>query len=148
MSLISPRNLLAPLQNKVHLFTIILIAVAFLVLRLSGGSVTIHDKRQPQGVKAEIEQEEAAAARNKTEADFEKMFNPRKEAERLGLPAAPERKLPDSTSVSVTDKNYVNEMLRKGGKKKVSAQGEGEVPSEPKKGESALDEIEQSLGLR
>lgn len=39
MSLISTHNLVAPLTNKVHLMTIILVAVAFAVLRLSGGAI-------------------------------------------------------------------------------------------------------------
>lgn len=40
MSLISTQNLVAPLTNKVHLTTIILVAVAFAVLRLSGGAIS------------------------------------------------------------------------------------------------------------
>jgi hypothetical protein len=36
MSLISARNLVAPLKNKVHIVTIVLCAIAFAVLRMSG----------------------------------------------------------------------------------------------------------------
>ncbi len=39
MSLISTKNFLAPLNNKVHLVTIILATFAFATLRLSGCSV-------------------------------------------------------------------------------------------------------------
>lgn len=45
MSLINARNLVSPLTNKVHLMTIILIAIAFAVLRLSGGKVARTDSR-------------------------------------------------------------------------------------------------------
>ena len=41
MSLISVRNFVAPLQNRLHLGTIIMVAVLIAVARLSGGAVRI-----------------------------------------------------------------------------------------------------------
>jgi len=41
MSFISAKNLVAPLTNMVHLITILLIAICFSVLRLSGASLSI-----------------------------------------------------------------------------------------------------------
>ena len=47
MSLISTKNLVAPLTNMVHLITILLIAIAFAVLRLSGASMSIQSSSTP-----------------------------------------------------------------------------------------------------
>ena len=41
MALISTKNLVAPLTNKVHLTSLILLAVAFAALRFAGGSVAV-----------------------------------------------------------------------------------------------------------
>ncbi|MCB0310705.1 MAG: hypothetical protein KDD42_05695 [Bdellovibrionales bacterium] len=41
MSLVSVRNILAPFGNKVHLTTIILCGIVFVVLRLSGGGIDV-----------------------------------------------------------------------------------------------------------
>ena len=41
MSLVSARNLVAPLTNMVHLITILLVAIAFAVLRFSGASLSL-----------------------------------------------------------------------------------------------------------
>ena len=41
MALISTKNLVAPLTNKVHLTSLVLIAVAFAAVRFAGGAVTI-----------------------------------------------------------------------------------------------------------
>jgi len=41
MSLISVRNFVAPLQNRLHLGTIIMVAVLIAVARLSGGAVRV-----------------------------------------------------------------------------------------------------------
>lgn len=45
MSLISAKNLVAPIRNKVNLVTILLITIAFGVLRFSGGDVKITSKK-------------------------------------------------------------------------------------------------------
>ncbi|MCB0335888.1 MAG: hypothetical protein KDD62_06265 [Bdellovibrionales bacterium] len=44
MSLISAKNFIAPLQNKVHLGTIILVAVCFAFLRGAGASFSTYSK--------------------------------------------------------------------------------------------------------
>jgi len=41
MALISTKNLIAPLTNKVHLTSLILVAVAFAAVRFAGGSVSV-----------------------------------------------------------------------------------------------------------
>ncbi len=41
MALISSRNLAAPLTNKIHITTIILVALLFAVFRLAGGGVDV-----------------------------------------------------------------------------------------------------------
>ncbi len=45
MALISSRNLVAPLTNKVHLISLVLLAVAFAALRFAGGSLSV--EREP-----------------------------------------------------------------------------------------------------
>ena len=44
MSLISTKNFLEPLSNKVHLVTILIVAAVFLVLRMMGGGFSINTK--------------------------------------------------------------------------------------------------------
>lgn len=48
MALISTKNLVAPLTNKVHLTSLILLAVAFAAIRFAGGSVAI-ERNAPNG---------------------------------------------------------------------------------------------------
>ena len=61
MSLISTKNLVAPLTNMVHLITILLIAVAFAVLRLSGASISMASSNAPV---QRMPQQQAAPAAN------------------------------------------------------------------------------------
>lgn len=141
MSLISARNLLAPLQNKVHLMAIILIASAFLVLRLSGGSVAVHDKNKPVRARENVEEKTA---------EIDNMFDPRKEAERLGLAPAVERKVPDSVAVAPRENDYISNTLKKGDRKRAAERPGDSLESgqASRKGANSLDEIEQSLGLK
>lgn len=46
MALISAKNLVTPLTNKIHLTTIILIVVAFAFLRLSGGKLSLESSKK------------------------------------------------------------------------------------------------------
>ena len=41
MSLISTRNLIAPLTNKLHMIAVLLLTVLFVALRLSGGAIKV-----------------------------------------------------------------------------------------------------------
>lgn len=41
MALISAKNLISPVVNKLHLITIVLVTILFAVFRLSGGKVSI-----------------------------------------------------------------------------------------------------------
>lgn len=47
MSLISTKNLVAPLTNMVHMITILLIAITFAVLRFSGASISLQSSSAP-----------------------------------------------------------------------------------------------------
>lgn len=70
MSLLSVHNFLVPLTNKVHLTTIVLVAILFGAYRLAGGGVRIENSR---------------SVRDET------TLNPRAEVERLGGLKRPSR---------------------------------------------------------
>jgi len=46
MSLLSAQNLITPVLNRVHLFSIVTICVLFAIFRLSGGAVTTEPRRE------------------------------------------------------------------------------------------------------
>ena len=48
MSLVSVANFAAPFRNRVHLITILLVAIVFATLRLSGASVEVHSSSDPK----------------------------------------------------------------------------------------------------
>lgn len=52
MSLISAKNLVAPLTNKVHLMSLVLVAVGFAFLRYSGGSISLEERSQTRNVRS------------------------------------------------------------------------------------------------
>ena len=148
MSLISTRNLLAPLQNKVHFVTIVLIAVAFLVLRLSGGSVSVNDRSKPVPNR-ESPHKEQEQSNQPAEEDL-KMFDPRKEAARLGLAPAPGNRSSDQKAGErSSNDSLLGTIMRNRDKKRDSGPAlrrEEAAPS--RKSGNSLDDIEQSLGLR
>ena len=88
MSLVSTKNLLAPFTNKVHLVTMLLVIIAFTVLRLSGGGFFMEkrDSSVPREVKrtkysntldtrtAKPRAEAATDSDNKKLADIESEF--------------------------------------------------------------------------
>ena len=51
MSLISTKNLIAPLANKLHMIAIVLLTVGFVALRLSGGAVRVSSVTDLRGEK-------------------------------------------------------------------------------------------------
>lgn len=53
MSLISPKNFIAPLTNAVNLATIIVVAILFGIYRLSGGGVSISTRKPPSAITKE-----------------------------------------------------------------------------------------------
>jgi hypothetical protein len=73
MSLIKPQNLAGPFTNRVHLFTILIVAVLFGVFRLAGGTV----KSVPTGV-SEVPANRVQAA------PLDDGMDPRREIQRLG----------------------------------------------------------------
>ena len=55
MSLISSRNFVSPLTNKVHVITIVMVVAAFGIFRASGGKVSANsatDTRTPVRIEA------------------------------------------------------------------------------------------------
>jgi len=52
MSLISTRNLVAPLTNKLHMIAIVLVTVGFVALRLSGGTVSMRSRSEARTAKS------------------------------------------------------------------------------------------------
>ena len=48
MSLISPRHLLAPFTSLVHVTSIVLLTIVFVVLRLSGGALEVIPDGSPE----------------------------------------------------------------------------------------------------
>jgi hypothetical protein len=51
MSLISTKNFIAPLTNKLHIISIILATTAFVVLRLSGGAIKVEPRASARTAK-------------------------------------------------------------------------------------------------
>lgn len=132
MALISIRNVVAPFENKTHLFTIIVVATIFGIWRASGGSVT----SQPISSSAD-----GVASRNTTE---ETRFQ-----SQMGLSngmvgntsnTRPASQPIASQTTSSTRKNELDSLL--------TPQKQVNNPASTQKHHSALDDIEKSLGMR
>lgn len=135
MSLISFRNLVAPMSNKVHLVTVILVALAFGVLRLSGGTVETHSTNKSSNPTKKVHQDRRLnldedmnlnSLLKQPAIDFNSL-SPKTDVQNLG--ATPYRgSLPEAKAPSAP-------------------------PSRPKAvvkddSQSSLDDIERSLGLK
>lgn len=83
MSLISIRSFAAPFTNKVHLVTIIVVAMLFTVYRLSGGGAEIVNKSEVKKLRAtsEVELPDTASSFSlrDEEAVPQEMAQPRKQ---------------------------------------------------------------------
>ena len=127
MSLLSIKNLTAPLTNKVHLTSIVLVAFLFAVFRLSGGSVSIDStKARAVPIKAELAPKKTLGAEPLPEELGN--FNPKKEIERLN-------KLDDET-------DPLADALKHGDTAKEVNKTQGGKDS------TGLDDIEKRLGLK
>lgn len=121
MSLVSPRNLLLPFTNKVHLVTIILVGVLFAALRLSGGGITT--KSQPAaapGPAAPVVGQPIPAA--------------------VAPTVEPSRRLVERTTIAIP-KEQEGDLL----KSLLKTQRAKPTPS--KRSGGGLDDIERQLGL-
>ncbi len=58
MSLINPKNFIAPFTNVVHMITILLVAICFAVLRLNGASLSFQNSNSRKAPVREIAVEE------------------------------------------------------------------------------------------
>jgi hypothetical protein len=123
MGLMNPRNAVAPLTNKVHIMTIVLLTFLFTVLRLSGGTISIDKKPgravQPKEAVTSEPVNQAAAKSTTDEEHFRAIFG--QKTEPVGLGQNP---------------------------KQAAANKPANVPSKPKRKKSALDDIEQALGMK
>ena len=120
MALISIRNIVAPFENKTHLFTIVVIAIIFGVWRASGGSLT----SQPTKDEPRFQTEQGFS--NRTLGDVSS-------AQPASKRLAP--KTPSSASRDKLDALLV-------------PQQQLDNPTATQKQHSALDDIEKSLGMR
>ncbi|MBX7139299.1 MAG: hypothetical protein K1X83_15095 [Oligoflexia bacterium] len=121
MALLSLNNLAAPLTNKVHLATIFLACLVFVVLRLSSGSLEIRDAAPDK------------AAGHRPEAAGE---DPERLAEhRRALQAA-------AAASQKRDTDLLGNIIAD------AKTAEKEAAPAPSGRADSLDEIEKSLGLR
>lgn len=131
MALISIRNVVAPFENKTHLFTIVVIAVIFGVWRASGGSVT----SQPLPSSANGIQ---SRANEEVRFQPQKVFsNPPLENQSSSHPAS---KAQTSQTGASTSRDKLDSLL--------APREQTTVPTATQKHHSALDDIEKSLGMR
>lgn len=138
MSLINLQNFVTPLTNKLHLGTILLVAVLFAVFRLAGGGWA--------SMSTESSYEDQVKGRPSIDAkgiELDELFKGDKMAD-FGSTAAgsiDSNKKKTAAKVRPSDPSegkVVESML--GNEKK-----DGKKPSKPA---SALDELEKSLGMR
>ena len=66
MALVSVQNILAPFENKTHLFTIVIIAALFGLWRATGGSVSIRNADVPVGVNSAVTSQQSLATAQPT----------------------------------------------------------------------------------
>jgi len=123
MSLISARNFVTPLSNKVHLVTIVLVAVVFAVLRMQGGGVHISTELQEP----------------KLHKNFQKQSTPTKVQTRKPATSVTARQPENLQDIN---KDLLKDLMRDDSSTK---------PAEkalPKNNDKGLEDIEKSLGLR
>jgi hypothetical protein len=121
MAFVSIQNILAPLSNKTHLISIFMAALLFLVLRLNGGGFTFTNS-----------QRNSSSIRQSTSEV------------RTTVVKTPTRRVnPKSTSSLLAGNTSTPKKVRKPKKAKAP-----KTPAKPAAGNSGLDDIERSLGLR
>ncbi len=131
MSLISIKNFISPFTNTVHLVTIILVTVLFVLFRLQGGGVGVSSPKYRD---------------TRTPIEVPSLDNIIHE-ETLSAPA-PAQKVVESEDINISEEeeDLIKQMI---GKKPLAV--EPSKPSENnKKGANGggLDEIEKTLGMR
>lgn len=142
MSLLSLNNFVTPLTNKIHIITIILVAILFALYRLAGGGWSVIP------TKPRIPSYNSSASGNS--ADFDKMF-------------ANEDAMFETPSVSSSRKADTNKDKNKVGKttvtvplnseqenlvKKILGDDSKKSETRPQRDSSGLEDIEKKLGLR
>lgn len=132
MALISIRNLVAPFENKTHLFTIVVIAIIFGVWRASGGSVT----SQPHSLSGNGTESRATTEESRFQP-LKSLSNRTPGGSNSTLPAS---KAPVSRTTSSNSRDELDSLL--------APQKQRVNPNSPQKHHSALDDIEKSLGMR
>jgi hypothetical protein len=130
MALISIRNVIAPFENKTHLFTIVVVAAVFGVWRASGGSVTSQERSLSGNG---IESHDTTA-----ESRFQSLNGLSKSGPGSDRASLPPSKAP--TSKPPTSRDKLDSLL--------APQQQSVSPSSSQKHHSALDDIEKSLGMR
>ena len=128
MSLISPKNFIAPFTNVVNLATIIVVALLFLIYRLSGGGVAMSSRKAPPQTNREA---------TVKEAPVNKVASAEKRQETQEAQAAPARSLHPSA-----DNSAIDDLLDRKPSNDYKKQNS---PSNP--GGSSLDDIAKQLGV-
>jgi hypothetical protein len=139
MSLISTRNLVAPLTNKLHMITIVLLTTAFVVLRLSGGAVRVENKPGVRSSKSP-----SAAARGELPSPA---AMPKEETSGPGAAAAAQ----DEARGAPRSLKHFQEIIDEAGQppweeKKAVKSRPAADPSSKKKG--GLEDLEKALGIK
>jgi hypothetical protein len=140
---------IAPFVNRVHLVTILVVAMLFGVFRLSGGGIDVKSKqvareRPTRGIEAATREAPPAELDEMLAAeDAADMFNPQAQVRRLtgdspeGRPAAP-AKPPSRSAIDST--GSLDDL--------VDVRGVGEAPPQRPKNAGGLNDIEKLVGLR
>ena len=138
MSFINIHNVLAPFTNKVHLTTIILVALAFAAIRWHGGGVEIEESadkrvRTPKRATAPATTTETRAKPKRTNFEmFEKApVKTKKTREVIDLPRG--------------NTDFVDSMIESTAKKRAASKNRAAAKKPTKEG--GLDDVERILGL-
>lgn len=123
MALFSVKNFIAPLQNRVHLFAILMGALAFAIFRFSGGAmVTIPEAQYEQYKKMSPGERGSEDLANKVRTKFTESISKRQEQDPLV------------------------EVLQEHDQQKEELESRAAAKAAGKQG--PLDDIERSLGLK
>ena len=134
MSLISIRNVVEPLSNKVHLVTIVVITLTFGIYRASGGTVEVSDRQLDLNRQKTNLFEEAKKTAGSKKRTLVKKKAPAK-----------------ASSASLDDNNFLHSVLGSNAgsaKNAETAEAKTKVAESSNQNGGGLDDIEKSLGLK
>lgn len=145
MALVSVRNFVTPLKNRVHLGVIFFTVTLFTVFRAAGGALTLSATAPRASINVSDESRDADQESQRERASTRSMpasldeLNPSRELSKLGLDAEPSQRAMPRTRQEVGNGDFVDRMIEV--EKPASKR-----PATPNQAD--LEEVERRLGLR